>query len=204
MFASNRALVYGTTFAPDGAPLDGIRLRFLSGESDYAYANEFGGGHAVKPFAEALVGYQRQVGPVTLKMFVGATGTIDLRAPADVLSWWTRKELGLKAAVEAWWTINADWWASFDSSLGSRDAAYWTRGRVGYRLLSDLSLGLEAGLAGAVGAHETSPRLGAFARWETAWGELACSGGIAYPQDSLRDSTDSEAKYATLQVLRRF
>lgn len=203
IFGSNHAVYSGTTWSPDGASLDGVRLRFVSGQSDYLFSDEFGAGRAVRPFAELTAGYQWQMGAVTLKLFAGAAAAVDLRAPADVLGWWTRKEMGLKGSLETWWTINPVWWASFDGGVGSRDAAIWTRLRVGARLRPDLSLGLESGHAGSLSSGAISPRAGVFASWHWASGEIAVAGGIART-GSVTGASDPDAKYATVLWLRRF
>ena len=60
----------------------------------------------------------------------------------------SRELWGLWARALTWWTIGERAWTSLDVSWGSLHDGYAGRGRLGWRLLPLLSVGLEAGAAG--------------------------------------------------------
>jgi hypothetical protein len=184
------SLYTGTNFAPFGSVRqDGLRLRGVAGYSDY--------GTGTVSFADLLVGYHAQYGPLTLKVFAGLTGAAHL--PGDPAALPKGMELGGKGVAEAWWNINDQIWTSADLSWASLDSVYGSRLRLGWRLWPELSSGLEGALAGTV--DRDVARLGGFVRYEWETGELSLSAGLAMDDP---DSRREAGPFATVSVLMRF
>lgn len=205
------SLYTGATVAPFGSVrADGMRLRVVGGYGRYSYLS----GPAAAPityrgivsFAELLLGYHAQLGPVTVKAFAGAAGADNQITPDDPATAIKGSTIGGKVAVETWWTINDRAWTALDGAWSSLYGAYAVRGRLGWRMLPELSAGLEAGAAG--NSESDSARVGAFLRYEWASGELSATGGIA--NDGLLDGLTSSralnggAPFATVTWLTRF
>jgi hypothetical protein len=107
-----------------GIQEDGLRVRAVLGSADY--------GVGTAAFADVLLGYHKQLGPVTLKALGGITVT-DRRARDPVLAL-EGTDVGGKGVLEAWWTITDQAWASADLSWGSAQMDYGGRVRLGWRL----------------------------------------------------------------------
>jgi cellulose biosynthesis protein BcsS len=209
------SLYSGITAAPFGSiQEDGARLRFSGGYGGYRYSGPRAAGTGSQivdfdgavTFAEFLIGYQKQVGPVTLKLFGGLMAEDHLLRPDDPETSIRGKSLGAKAVLEAWWTISDRLWASLDLAWGTAHASYGTRVRLGWRLSSSLSAGLEAGAAGNV--EGDAVRAGAFLRYEWAAGEVSLSGGVSNDQllDNLSaaKAPESNAPFISANWLTRF
>jgi hypothetical protein len=209
------SLYTGATFAPFGSILeDGLRLRAAGGYGAYTYS----GARAVGPtsqiidfggeagFAEFLVGYHKQLGSWSFKLYGGGTLSQHHVSPDDPETVIRGQGLGGKVVLESWWDMTERSWTSLDLSWASLYDSYSARARLGWRLLPSLSAGLEAGASGNV--EGDIARLGAFVRYEWAGGELAVSGGIA--NDALLegagnpDIAEASVPYATLSWLMRF
>lgn len=204
---ANWAFYTGLTAAPGGVTQPGVRLRLTLGMSTYAYVDSLGLARAAQPFADLLAGYQWQLGSLTLKAFAGATGAADIRTAEQALELWGQARIAAKVVGEAWWTIDPQGWASFDVAIAGPQATLWSRARYGLRVLPQFSLGPEAGLSGE--ARHPGGRIGAFARFDWAAGEVAISGGItSAPVTSTVSVSDTErggrAPYLTLLWLQRF
>jgi Cellulose biosynthesis protein BcsS len=209
------SLYSGATLAPFGGLLeDGVRLRLTGGYGAYSYSGRRAlgaGSHIVHfdgtaSFAEALVGYQMQLGALTLKVFGGVTAAQHRLTPDDPETAIRGQDWGGKAVLESWWDINDRAWTSLDVSWASLHESYAARGRLGWRFTPGLSAGLEAGAGGNVEADVA--RLGAFVRYEWAAGELTVSGGVA--NDALLadlgnpKAVSASLPYATLGWMMRF
>lgn len=199
----------GAGVAPFGSVReDGFRVRGVAGYSDYD------GG--MVSFADLLLGYRAQLGPVTLKVFAGLTGADRVSDELLRERWGT--EIGGKGVVEAWWNVSDRVWTSADLSWGwTSDAMTWNsmhsvyngRVRLGRRLSPVFSAGLEGGAAGASleegsadGVDRDIARLGGFVRYEWATGELSVSGGLAV--DRLNSHWGPLGPFGTVSVLTRF
>jgi len=186
---------------------DGWRLRVLGGQGAYRYQSQRWTGTGTVPvtlqgtvtFADLLVGYHRQLGPLTLKVFAGvSTSDHDLADPEARVR---GRAWGGKGVLEAWWNITELAWLSADLSLASMHHDYASRLRLGWRLLPELSVGLEAGAVGNVDCD--IGRAGGFLRYEWDGGEVSLSGGWA--SDGMRGDRDgTQGPYAVLSVLTRF
>lgn len=174
---SSWAFYTGLTAAAGDVTQPGPRLRLVAGMSTYAYAGTSGRARAAQPFADLLGGYQWQMGALTLKAFAGATGSADIRTSDQALDVWGQARIGAKVVGESWWTIDANRWSSLDVAYASQSSTLWSRVRYGQRVLPQLSLGPEAGVAGEL--SRLGGRVGAFARFDWATGEVALSGGLS-------------------------
>ena len=184
----------GLTYAPLGSVSDpGVRLRINAGGGQYRYAGTTLVGGLATPatltgtstFAEALAGYQAQVGRWTAKLFLGIHYQ-ELHASAAELNPRNRSALGFKIAFENWLELTPSLWASLDASWSHANDNYWSRARLGHRVLPELSLGIEAQAFG----HDTQHmrRGGLFARYDGRLGEIIVSGGIADQEAAARSA----------------
>lgn len=199
---NGRALYSGATWAPFGLLQDqGWRVRLSGGYGEYRYRSVISGEpqsvYGTVAFADLLAGYQFNLGPVTIKAFAGATFDGHVLAPFDETNPVNDLAAGAKGVLEGWWNVTPALWLSFDLSGATAHKAHGTRVRVGYRVIPDVSLGVEGGIFGNE-ASDTK-RAGGFARYEWGGGEISASGGV---------SGDYNAKprtpYATLVYLSRF
>jgi hypothetical protein len=188
----------GVTWAPFGSVReDGFRVRGVSGYSNY--------GTGTAGFGDILLGYHKQLGSVTIKVFGGLTVVSDLPDPSEPWPALNGTEYGAKGVFESWWTISDQAWASLDLSVGSTHMDYGSRVRVGWRLWPELSAGLEGGAGGTAQPaleHDTS-RIGAFLRYEWASGEVSVSGGWA-ADGTWREREWPAGPFGTVAVLTRF
>jgi len=182
----------GASFAPFGSVrADGFRLRAVAGYGDH------GSGNA--SFADLLVGYHSQIGPVTLKVLAGLTATDRQSDGPSSLPPGT--ELGGKGVAEIWWNVTDRAWTSVDLSWGAPHGIYNGRMRLGWRLWPELSSGLEAGSAGS--EESDIARLGGFLRYEWASGELSLSAGLAM-DGPVSHWEGPVGPFGTFSVLMRF
>lgn len=128
------SLYGGGMYAPFGSIReDGLRVRAATGYGDY--------GSGTVSFADLLLGYHKQLRPLTLKFLAGLTAAdhhVD-----DPQSTLQGRGLGGKAVVEAWWNVTDRIWLSTDVSWGSLHNTYGSRARLGWRIWPTLSAGLE-------------------------------------------------------------
>ena len=186
------SLYAGTTVAlPDHLDGDGLRVRAVAGTGDYR--------SGTVSFADLLLGYHKQLGTLTIKVFAGlALANHDAENPFSTLD---GTGAGMKGVIETWWNVNEHIWLNTDLAYGSLHNSYMVRARLGQRFTPQLSLGLEGG---AVGSLDTDiVRAGGFLRYEWATGEVSVSAGLAREGfDFLWD--DTTGAYATVSVLARF
>lgn len=229
--AANVWLLYaGATLAPLGAiGRDGLLLRSGGGYGQYRYSGQRPDDPAGRErkflgtvtYIDALVGYQKKVGPLTAKAFVGIASIDHAIAPGDSLShvWLQVQGLdyGVKGVVELWLDIGSSAWGSLDMSWTSAHQTYSSRARLGYRLLPQLSAGLEAGVNGnALGDPPPLPngespegakpagRIGLFARYEWAATEVSLSAGVTRNAWDVDGDLALREGYATLNLLMRY
>jgi len=182
----------GASFAPFGSVReDGVRVRGVAGYADY--------GNGTVSFADLLVGYHAQLGPLTLKILAGITAAD--HAPDQPLASPRGAGLGAKGVVEAWWNITDRVWTSADLSWGSLESVYGSRVRLGWRLWPELSAGLEGGSAGT--PDRDIARIGGFVRYEWETGELSISGGLVIGGPA-SDWQGSPGAFGTVSLLTRF
>jgi hypothetical protein len=198
------------TVAPFGAlSQDGLRLRTTGGYGAFRYSGlraSGGGEETVRfrgtvSFADLLVGYHRQLGPLTLKLYAGAAAARHAIDPFDAEAEVPGAGVGGKAAVETWWTMSDVAWAQLDASYATLHEAYAGRLRLGWRIFPALSTGVEAEADG--NADGSSGRLGGFLRYEWAQGEVSASGGLMTDWADV-ERIDARCGYATISWLNRF
>lgn len=203
--------VYSTlTMAPFGGLYsDGLRLRASGGYGAYSYSGlrDLGAGSQLLKFAgtvsfgDILIGYHRQVGPLTLKVFAGGTVAQHVLSPLDPEADVHGLGFGAKGVVETWWTLSEQAWAQLDLSYGTLHESFAGRLRLGWRLLPPLSVGLEAGTAGNVDGE--TGRIGGFLRYEWDGGELSVSAGVMTDWAGI-EKLETQDAFATISWLNRF
>lgn len=204
----------GASWAPFGSVREnGPRLRATLGTGGYD------GGMAA--FADVLIGYHKQLGPVTLKVFGGLTAAEHL--PAEPTAMLVGTALGPKALVETWWSITDKTWASLDLAVAlphmhlayahlapqadPNRIDYTGRIRLGWRVWPELSVGFEGGAGGPLAStlpttwQDGMAHAGGFLRYEWAGGEVSVSGGVLVGGDEREGHGHS---FATVSVLTRF
>jgi hypothetical protein len=213
-FAAVWSAYSGASWAPFGSVReDGLRLRAVLG------AGAYDGGSVA--FADMLIGYHMQLGPVTLKAFGGLTAAE--HSPTEPTSMLEGTALGPKAVVETWWTITDRTWAALDlafalphlhlahARLAERADPdrldYTGRIRLGWRLRPQLSVGLQGWAGGPLApALQTTwqngmAHAGGFLRYEWASGEVSISGGVSVAGDEREGRAQP---FGTVSVLTRF
>lgn len=223
-------LYSGVTLAPTSDIYsDGIRLRASGGYGQYRYSGHragdpkdtqrhFGG---TITYVEALIGYQKRVGELTAKAFVGLAAIDHAVAPDDPIASGglptQGMDWGIKGALELWLNLGSDAWTSLDASWTSAHQTYAGRWRLGYRVLPTVSFGLEAGINGHTLNENPiledgslreplrpQTRLGLFARYEWYGGEVSISGGLANNAYDFGATDGFDAFYGTINWLTRF
>lgn len=188
----------GMTWAVFGPLLaDGWRVRAVGGYGEYSYRSSGATVHGRVTFTDALIGYHSQLGQLTVKGFVGVSAENHTLRPLDPLNDIVGFDVGAKAVVETWLEIDPRAWTSLDLSWSSvHGGGYWGRGRAGYRVWPELSLGLEAA---AVGNSEyDGGRGGVFARYAWTKGEATAAVGVSV------DRSLTTGAYGLLSVLYRY
>ena len=207
----------GITWAPFGSVRDtGWRLRAAGGGGRYTYSGALLVNNWPTPtdfqgtslFAEALAGYQAQIGIWTLKPFVGVAYQAQRITPTDPFNPLAGARTGAKAVLENWFAITPAVWASVDGSWTSIYNGVWSRGRLGVRVLRDyvpdLSIGPEiSAFADQSRDARWEPRLttinaGVFVRYAWERGEITVSGGVS------DDHVTALKGYAGGNLLTRF
>lgn len=176
---------------------DGWRVRAIGGYGAYSYDRYDVTIRGYIGFGDLLIGYQHQVGPVTLKAFVGASAESHNLMPLDPDTTVIGADYGAKFALESWWEMAPQAWTSLDLSWTTvHGGVYAARARAGYRIRPELSLGLEA--AGNGNAEYDGGRGGAFLRYTWATGEISASAGASV------DRSGERGGYGTLNALYRY
>lgn len=176
---------------------DGWRVRAVGGYGGYSYDGPFGKVDGTFAFYDVLVGYHVQWGALTVKAFAGVASEDHTLLDFDPENTVVGSDLGGKALVETWWEIDAARWASLDLSYSTvHGGRYAARGRFGYRVMENLSLGIEAAAMG--GGKLGDGRVGAFARYAWSSGEISLASGLS-------DRVDRDpGAYGTVNVLYKY
>lgn len=184
---------------------DGWRLRLTAGGGDYSYLGRlplqpidsadiaFQGTSAM---GDVAIGYQQRFNSVIAEAFLGASYVDHRIVPWDVLNPVSGREFGAVAAVNLWIDLDAAMWASLGGSYDTAFSGYSAYASAGYRILPDLSLGIEAGAFG--NASLDASRFGSLVKWDTAYGELTAAGGVS------GDYEDPSTPYGRVSWLVRF
>ncbi len=152
-------------------------------------------------FADLLLGYQAGLGALTLKVFVGGVYAnqqyrVDGEDDGSPGSFTAARVL-----VESWYNLTPDAFAQLDMGWMSRLDEITARGRLGYRITREISLGPEVSYWSADREFESGRddlvRFGGFVRYEWGGGEISASAGMT-------DGAEGRDFYATLNALLRF
>lgn len=181
----------GVTFAPfGGIQQDGFRFRTVGGYGQYRYSyvasaksSAFKGTSA---FTDLMAGYQHTLGPATLKALVGGSAMGHALQPYDPLNRVQGLDYGLKLGLESWVNLGPNAWSQLDASWAASFGSVNARGRIGYRIAPNISVGPELAIASNAQLKsewlDDKPWRGAsgglFARYEWHSGELSVSGGL--------------------------
>lgn len=181
-------------------------------------------------FADVLIGYQWQWGELTTKAFIGMSSIQhDIRPgdkfiipadPADQEAGPSRTvsfnrasghEIGLSGALEFWLNLGPDAYASVDLAWSDAHLTRSARTRVGHKIISGLSSGLEASFNlnrnGEIRLKNDElvsdvpldyARFGGFARYAWGDGEVSASAGL------LGDFTQGQSVYGTMNWVTQF
>lgn len=208
--SGNVWLLYsGLTVAPHSHMFDdGLRLRITSGYGGYSYEGYRGGEPKPKlksfkartAFTDVLVGYLKRMGPLTAKGFLGASVISHDIRPSDPVNAIQGIEYGPKAVLELWLNMGSDTWSSLDVNWTSAYQTYSGQVRTGYRVIEDVSFGLEARIDGNVLDKDT--RGGVFVRYEWQGGEISLAGGVA--GQVFKDAKTMTTPYATATWLMQY
>lgn len=196
--ASNWSAYSGITAALSGPiDADGWRIRAVGGYGAYSYDRYDATIRGTIGFGDLLIGYQHQLGSLTLKGFIGASSESHNLMPLDPDNSIIGASYGAKAALETWWEMTPQAWSSLDLSWSTvHGGAYAARARTGYRIRPELSLGLEA--AGSGNAEYDGGRGGVFLRYTWSAGEISASAGASV------DRSGESGGYGTLNALYRY
>lgn len=209
---------------------DGLRYRLSGGGGRYRYTGLAGRDSALRlqrydsqtGYANALIGYQLQVGSVTAKAFAGGQFRTHRETPNDPSVYVPLQTIAPRAVLELWFDMSPRAFASLDlgwtdgrtapkaaQTPASRTQIVWNEGRMsatartrlGWRLQPELALGIEGGGSAdgdrAYAAKSNSSYGGVFARYEWALGELSLSSGIR------TDTVNPTSEYVAFNVLFR-
>lgn len=195
--ASSWSVYSGMTSALFGSlRANGWRIRVGGGYGEYSYRGLNTEIDGTLAFAEALVGYHQQWGNLTVKAFAGVSWARHGLSMFDPENDVVGSDAGAKVILENWLEIAPSTWASLDLSAASaHEATFAARGRFGYRVWPELSLGPEAAASG--GDKLEGWRVGGFARFAWERGEVAASAGFS-------DTEGGDGAYGTLNVLYKF
>ncbi len=189
---------------------DGWRLRAGAGYWEYARRQTIWisgvGEQSVRrrrtgSFADALLGYQAGLGPLTLKVFAGSVYANERRLIDGEDEGSIGPYTAARVLVESWYNLTPNSFAQLDAGWTSRLDEITARGRLGYRITPEISLGPELGYWSA--SHEWGSgrddliRYGGFVRYEWTAGEVSLSAGMT-------DTDEGREFYATLNALLRF
>jgi hypothetical protein len=195
----------GVTVAPHSDIFsEGLRLRVAGGYGGYTYEGERRGQlqafNARTAYAEALVGYYKQFGPLFAKGFVGVAAVEHDVDPIDPENPVQGQEVGPKLVAEFWLNMGGSAWSQVDLSWTSAHQTAAARLRAGYRIWGDLSIGPEGGINSNDLGEDA--RAGLFARYAWAGGEFSLAGGFA--GRFLEDAQSLQDPYANANWLTQF
>lgn len=184
---------------------DGLRVRAETGGGTYSYTGRQPGQPIDTPDVlfqgtategEIAAGYQQRFGPMIARAFLGASYVDHEIRPKDVFNEVSGTAFGAVGRADLWWDIDARAWASAGASYDTAFSTYSAYASAGYRVLPELSLGLEAGAFG--NATLDAGRIGALLRWDTGYGEMSAAAGVS------GDYADPTTPYGRIDWLVRF
>lgn len=196
----------GGTIAPFGhLHAEGWRLRASGGHGQYDYSgkrdNERRSFSGAVIYLDALVGYQAQWGPLTVKALAGIAFIEHRIGPIDPVAN-TGPAFGPKLQTELWYDAGNGYWASLNAAYTTAHDTFSVRARAAYRLTDEISLGPEIEIMDtAVDTAELESaygRGGGFAAYCWGTGEVSASAGLA------GDIDGSSSPYVTVNIYSHF
>ena len=175
----------------------GWRLRGLVAYGQYGLVTDGQPNIATPMLFEITPGVQLRSGPLISKLYLGLHGEqhrLDRPDPGSRL-----RELGygVKIISENWLNLPMNSNASLDLSFSTLNTSYQAMLRLGSaHFVPRLTLGPEAQLVGNGEYYQL--RLGSFARWKLAHGQIEASGGIS------RNYDQKTSPYISLSWLKHF
>jgi hypothetical protein len=162
--------------------------------------------------ADVLIGYLWRLDPLIAKVFVGAAAIDHQIHPYDQLNEANGEDFGAKVVAELWLNLGSTGYASLDLAWSQAHDTRSARGRIGYRLLPTVSIGLEGGvnldsqaeykMNREQPSHRTETwdyvRAGVFARYEWYGGEISASAGLS------GDMREHKTGYGTINWITQF
>ena len=132
--------------------------------------------HGITGWGDALAGYHLQLGTLTLKPFAGISMVQHVVAPIDPVSQTVGRTVGIKLALDSWLRLGPAAWLNVDGGWTAVHATAQVKGRLGYRVWRDLSVGVEASALSDV--NQEMRRAGLFVRYAWERGEVSIGGGV--------------------------
>jgi len=163
----------------------GVLLRGLFGYGEYEYGTRFPGAVGGIPTTvdgeittgEIMGGYQLAGPNTVLKVFAGVQFQDHDLSPNDVRNPVRGGETGAKFQGEIYQNLSESVWASAIGTYSTSFDTYWTRGRLGFEVAPDWSIGPEAGIFGNDRFDQW--RVGGFARRQFGSNALTLNAGFA-------------------------
>lgn len=164
---------------------DGLRLRALIGYGLYDYDGTLVV-HSVRVpvrfdgavgLAEAMLGYRRHRGDLTLTGYLGLQYQEHQISPRDPFNSVQGSETGIKGIVEVWRNLGEKSWVSAAGAYSTAFDSFSLRASLGQRVHSKVSVGLEAKAFG--NAEGAGGRGGALLRLHLGASAITASGGIS-------------------------
>jgi hypothetical protein len=196
----------GLIYAVDGDVFaDGWRLKATTGGGNYSYDGRLPLQSPDSPgvrfqgtvvTGEVSGGYQQRLGPMIARAFLGASYVDHQISPDDVFNQVSGTAVGAVASADLWLDIDARAWVSAGGSYDTAFSTYAAYLSAGYRVLPELSLGVEAGAFG--NGTVDAGKVGALLRWDTGYGEMTAAAGLS------GDYADPSTPYGRIDWLVRF
>jgi hypothetical protein len=117
---------------------------------------------------EAFAGYQKRWGPAIIKLFAGATFSMNRITPDDPDNVVDESRFGPAAGAEVWLDVTSSFWTALNADYRLPFRQQHDGAAIGYRVLPSLSIGAEARYFSDTGYSEI--QTGGFLRAKTSWG----------------------------------
>ena len=150
-------------------------MRTTGGGGQYRYgkgATRFSGHYG---FGAVLLGYQAQLGELTLKGFAGISSAGHVVVPFDPDNAAIGSRTGGAVMLEAWYNYSDDIWISADAGYATLHGGFDAVLRAGHRILPAISLGVELAVTGY--AEYGAVQAAALLRHTWSYGEIRASFG---------------------------
>jgi hypothetical protein len=194
----------GLDYALEGSLFgDGWRVRVETGAGTYSYegSKTTETGIVSVPHTgivgegAALAGYQKRWGPAIIKLFAGATFSMNRFTPDDPDNVVDGGHFGPAASVETWFDVTSSFWTALNADYRLPFRQQHEGAAAGYRVIPWLSVGAEARYFSDTGYSEI--QTGGLLRANTSFGELSINAGEKRPR------TGESGPYGGIGLLER-